>query len=71
MRLFAAVSGHAGTVRDDERAERRGRAVRRAAERRARTLDELTELDRRYAVHAAAVAVEAVRRSTRAGRRSA
>jgi hypothetical protein len=58
-------------VGEDRRAERRTRAVHRAEQRRARTRDELVELDARYARVAAAAALEAVRRSARQGRRTA
>jgi len=58
-------------VGDDRSAERRARAMQRAEERRTQARDELVELDARYGRAAAAAALEAVRRSARAGRRTA
>ncbi|MCU1485765.1 MAG: hypothetical protein JWN67_2511 [Actinomycetia bacterium] len=56
---------------DERSTQRRARALQRAGERRARTREELVELDARYARVAAAAALEAVRRSARLGRRTA
>jgi hypothetical protein len=58
-------------VAGERSVERRARALRRADERRARTRDELVELDARYGRVAARAALEAQRRSARSGRRTA